>query len=897
MEGVGVTFLEAMFSASTAPPEHRYHQKAIINVLTSLLPDVGTEIKGNMRSYGSLLEVSGYANRPRDFEDLLRILDRETRLITPTSLDDVDEDRQTPARQPGSMYFQLTHDYLVPALREWLTRRRKETRQGRAELSMQEWSSVWNAKPENRNLPGLIDWSRMMSITHQRDWTEPQQKMMRAARHYHAVRGTVVGLSLLFMVIAGMTIRSQVIERENKDHAGGLVRTVIDAELARVPEIVDAMASSRKWADPLLRQALETHTLNPRQKLNASLALLRVDYGLVDYVYGQLLQAVPDDVPVLCDELRLHRQQLLQRLWELVGSSDKGQYSQRLRAGSALARFDPDGEGWGTFSPSLAEQLVHENSFASKVWNETLRPVKARLLAPLTAIYQDRRRSESERTIATNFLADYATGQPEVLAELLMDGDEQQFAVLFPKFQEQSARAAPYLERVVELSILESPENEKESMAKQQSNAAVALLKINLPSKVWSILKHSSDPRARSYLIHRFFPLGVDPQELIARLEIEPDITIRRALYLSLGEFDEQSLPTEARLKLIPKLREIYRTDADPGLHAASEWLLRRWNDDGWLKQTIEVWRLDKAHRQSRFEGICRSLTGSEQKKPHAWYVNSQGQTLILIPGPTEFMMGSDEIDNSNISKERRHTRRIGRSYAISVTTVTVDQYQQYDADVGQGMPAEWFRSPDLPIIGLSWFMGALYCNWLNEREGIPADQACFSVKGRVLKLKKNYLSLTGYRFPTEAEMEFATRSNANTARYFGETEELLPHYAWYQFNSQEKFWPVATRKPNDFGLFDTHGNVFTWCQGTFQLYPEGEIIEDNDENLASDNATARALRGGSFIDRPPLVRSAFRNADLPVARNHSFGFRIARTIKPVPTTPPSSDTPIIDQK
>ena len=83
-EGVGVTFLEETFSAATAPPEHRYHQKAARGVLKALLPESGTDIKGHMRSYAELLEASGYGNRPSEFDDLIRILDSEIRLITPT---------------------------------------------------------------------------------------------------------------------------------------------------------------------------------------------------------------------------------------------------------------------------------------------------------------------------------------------------------------------------------------------------------------------------------------------------------------------------------------------------------------------------------------------------------------------------------------------------------------------------------------------------------------------------------------------------------------------------------------------------------------------------------------------------------------------------------------------
>src|SRR5262249_19575948 len=130
-EGVGVTFLEETFSAATAPPEHRYHQKAARAVLKALLPESGTDLKGHMRSYGELLDASGYASRPQDFDDLIRILDSEIRLITPT---DPEGKEGASSSQPGQKYYQLTHDYLVPSLRDWLTRKQKETRRGRAQL-------------------------------------------------------------------------------------------------------------------------------------------------------------------------------------------------------------------------------------------------------------------------------------------------------------------------------------------------------------------------------------------------------------------------------------------------------------------------------------------------------------------------------------------------------------------------------------------------------------------------------------------------------------------------------------------------------------------------------------------------------------------------------------------
>ncbi len=135
--GVGATFLEETLSSPTASPEHRYHQKAARAVLKALLPESGTNIKGHMKSYAELLDASGYRNRVREFDELIHILDSEIRLITPTDPEGIDSNGEpaTPT-EAGQKYYQLTHDYLVHSLRNWLTHKQKESRRGRAELRL-----------------------------------------------------------------------------------------------------------------------------------------------------------------------------------------------------------------------------------------------------------------------------------------------------------------------------------------------------------------------------------------------------------------------------------------------------------------------------------------------------------------------------------------------------------------------------------------------------------------------------------------------------------------------------------------------------------------------------------------------------------------------------------------
>src|SRR5262249_38058068 len=143
-------------------------------------------------------------SRPKDFDDLLHILDGELRLITPTDPEGRNEDDQTTIPvQAGAEYYQLTHDYLVPSLRDWLTRKQKETRRGRAELLLADRAAVWNARPENRQLPSLPQWLGIRLLTRKKDWTPPQRRLMRRAGRYHAVRGTLVVLVLALLALGG----------------------------------------------------------------------------------------------------------------------------------------------------------------------------------------------------------------------------------------------------------------------------------------------------------------------------------------------------------------------------------------------------------------------------------------------------------------------------------------------------------------------------------------------------------------------------------------------------------------------------------------------------------------------------------------------------------------------
>jgi serine/threonine protein kinase/formylglycine-generating enzyme required for sulfatase activity len=912
MEGVGTKFLEETFSSARSSPRYRYHQKAARAILKALLPEPTADLKGQMRSIDELRHASGYAERPTQFRDLIRILDSDLRLITPVDLESsMDEDE--PAAVPASgRYYRLTHDYLVAPLRDWLTRRQRQTPEGRAELLLEERSALWNARPENRHLPSAWEWAKIRRLTRKKDWTGSQRTMMKQASRVHGRRGILAIAFLTVGMIAAFAVRRQIIENRRAIEATALVKQVLGVDTPLVPNIIHAMRDYRRLVDPALRSAFAEAPQGSREKLHASLALLPVDTSQVDYLFSRMLGASPDELSVLRLALLPFQSTLTEKLW-IELENDRGE--SPLQAAGALALYDDQHhERWAKSADKVAREMVAANPIRLNAWRGILRPVKNALRIPLSEIFQDSSQPETDRVRAATYLVDYVADSPKALVELLMDADPKSYSIVFPVVQKGGPAVLAELRRVFstprasapgassraehgserhDQASLEDVETANDRWAARRARAAVALVHLGLGSEVWHLLEHSSDPRLRSALIGGLYAMGADPAILADELHRlardaatdpkkaglrgnanayldDPAASKKRALILALAGYRKESLGSSARNELVETLSMLYRDDPDAGVHSAAELLLARWGYHDRLKLAADPAR-----------------TG--ETRPRRWYVNRTGHTMVQIDAPVEFAMGSPPDDPDREDEEVYHRRRIDRPFAIATREVTVDQFQKFAAEK-RGAPhaynARFSPGRDTPQNSVSWYDAAAYCNWLSEQDGLSREEWCYLPNDhdqydQGMTVPADVSRRTGYRLPTEAEMEYACRAGAITSRYYGHSPDLLASYEWYVENSNHRAHPCGTLLPNDLGCFDMLGNIMEWCHDRFSEVTPGpdRVVVDllTNEVVLGEK---RYLRSATFEGNPIGLRSADRRWFDAFGRKYDIGFRPARSIR-----------------
>ena len=236
------------------------------------------------------------------------------------------------------------------------------------------------------------------------------------------------------------------------------------------------------------------------------------------------------------------------------------------------------------------------------------------------------------------------------------------------------------------------------------------------------------------------------------------------------------------------------------------------------------------------------AVTSAGEKKQETIRPEPSGYELVWVPGG-EFEMGSTEDD-----WEKPVHRVSLEGFYMGRFTVTNREYGRFLEATGYREPVYWadrkYNQPDQPVVGVSWSDAKAFGRW------------------------------AGLSLPSEAQWEYACRAGTTTRYYAGDLEEDLEKVGWYNENSGGRLHSVGEKGPNDFGLYDMHGNVWEWCEDDYHDSYEG-APEDGTARVYNPRGSGRVVRGGSWFEHAGFCRAAFRFDFDPSFRLVYLGFRL----------------------
>lgn len=823
--GVGVAFLEKSFGRG-AGPAHRLHETAARNVLSTLLPEAGS-IKENARKRSELLNASGYQDSETRFDELLQLLDVELRLLTRVAPADEPDPLQNIDAQTLQVEdrYQLTHDFLVPSIREWIEGRLRGTRRGRAQLMLEEQADAWKRRPSDRYLPTLAEWLQLIYYTEHSRWNETQQSMMNAARRRIGRRLTHIGV--VFCALCGvlLLVFSTFVRRQREVEAERLFNLAQSVEISDLNEVVAGMDDYRDLMNPMLKNAFRQDAKDHAIRMRLGIALLPDDQSMMGWLTEQLIsvRTNPEEFLVLCQALR---QVAAPVTADLQGRLHKSETSRvRFRILCALAQLSSNSVDWTEHRGELASSFLREPSTDALTWIKAMTPVRSHVTRALLEAIPGASHLESARmrAIAVRRLGDNAASG---LMQLLLKGDLIHARAATDLLRDLPNVSDTLQKHLHDLRALTSDDADRQTRI---ANLVITLRQLNHRADFDEMTQFSEEPQLRTRIIHSLKPTRIDSQELLSWLcdpatDAATHNTLLHSIYWHVSELDEFQ-----QTELLEHLNDVVRNDPNSGNHAMAEFLLRQAATPKWSAVPLE------------------ESSPIDAKLPAQWRINAAGQTMIRIVPPA----AGESLDALN------------HQFEISATEVTWKQLGEFAQDNRN-------NEVDLPATGLLMTTVVDYCNHLSELDGIPPQEWCYPDVERnqrgfeLCHPVDDFLQKQGYRLPTATEWQFACSCGTTTSRFYGDEESLLPVYAWLRVNSGGVIRPVGQRLPNPFGLFDTYGNVAEICIDT--------------RDPANITYSQYGMNAYSMLN---AVTSTERQEFNLRVRGNLIGFRIVRTVLP----------------
>lgn len=834
--GVGAKFLNESFSATYAPANQRTHDPSARKILAALVPDLGTEIRARRRTRSELFELSGYTDRAQ-FDLLMPILEADLKLIS--AVDSLEHSKSDSSiSSSADTAFQLSHDFLVPSIREWLNAKQRESFSGRLHQRLSEQAGLWGKQKDTRFLPNFWEWLLVRATLSQKSLSPIEQSMMvkRDRRSIAMIAIAVCAIIWIYFGSAHLRTESRI---------RSLIEQLTSAGPELTPKIITELVEYGLRAERSVGLAIAASPEASRERFVLQIAHLHWHGKSVAEVFDESLNSMaPEYVPIISRALKPYTNEIGERCWQIAESyaskeelisNNRHEFDERtFRAVQLLAALDPptpaNSARWQRITETAADLLVHSCAVHPDRFSdlsESLRPLSNELLAPLSRSLSSQT-DDGQSRYAISLLSVYTKPESEQRARFSTAAAKWQRELLFPRAHQWSVNA---LWDVVRESVPVAADTKTQAARLRQRATAAAIL-LSLPTvdgadELWSLLRKSPNQTVRSCLMEQMHEVGVTASRIVARLKYESDVGIQCGLLLALGDYNpsDNAVSAEVRALIVDHARRA----EDPGLHAAAQWLLRHWK-----------------------EPLPSDSPDAAPPKNRGWLRSPKNLTLIRV----------DAREEDNIKRE----------YFILDREVTISQFLEFN-------PREYFSrefgpTDDCPANVVEWREAAAFCNWLSEQEGLtpfyPSDP---EVAEKTISSDKDF-DAPGYRLPTAAEWQFACRAGTQTPCFFGLDRAVLGRYAWYlketekpELNESERprivSSPVGMLRPNDLGIFDIFGNVEEWCNDP------GEF-----------NAGERKMRGGAASFFEFSISSDLEGSLPPRIQHNSMGFRVVRTIK-----------------
>ncbi len=251
--------------------------------------------------------------------------------------------------------------------------------------------------------------------------------------------------------------------------------------------------------------------------------------------------------------------------------------------------------------------------------------------------------------------------------------------------------------------------------------------------------------------------------------------------------------------------------------------------------------------------------------------IYSQSPEMITVEGGS-FIMGNNYSDNP----EERPEHEVNlKSFQIAVHEITFTQYDSFCEATGKSKPDDGgFGRDERPAMNVSWEEATMYCNWMSKNEKL---EACYTILRD--SMGRNTITCNfeanGYRLPTEAEWEFASKGGTKSKFFAYSGSSKLDEVAWYLGNSEGETHEVKTKGANELGLYDMTGNVSEWCWDRFgSSYYK---VSTKENPTGPEKGNERIYRGGRWKDNKDFLILTIRQKQSPVRSVWNIGFRVAR--------------------